>query len=87
MARLIDIDSPTIRHPIGYLYTIPEVAATLNLSISQIRNLIRSGKLISVKIPFPDSPGKSTRIPAKALESFILAYNPRFNLKLLEYKK
>lgn len=48
-----------------FLYEVPEVMAMLRLSRSVIYELIRSGRLRSVK------QGRSRRIPARAIREYI----------------
>ncbi|MFI0740821.1 helix-turn-helix domain-containing protein [Streptomyces sp. NPDC021100] len=48
------------------LLTVPEVMARLKLGRSAVYDLIRSRRLVSIRI------GRSRRIPADALRDFIL---------------
>lgn len=47
------------------LLTVPEVMARLKLGRSTVYDLIRSGRLVSVKV------GRARRIPADAVRGFI----------------
>lgn len=48
------------------LYTLPEIADKLNLTVYTIRNYIKAGKLKAIKM------GKSYRVEEAALKEFLL---------------
>lgn len=51
------------------LYTVPQAAAALNIGRTVTYELIRTGRLRSVKI------GNLRRVPAAALDEFVAALN------------
>ena len=58
-------DVPAVAEPIPWLYTVPEAAAVLRLSVRTVRRLIAQQKIPTIHI------GRAVRIREEALRAFI----------------
>jgi len=62
---LLAIEPPPAPEPLPRLLTVPQAAKALSLGTSTVHELVRSGRLDSVKI------GAARRVPAEAIDAFL----------------
>ena len=62
---LLAVEPPPAPEPPPRLLTVPQAAKALSLGISTVHDLVRSGRLGSVKI------GAARRVPVEAIDAFL----------------